>query len=128
MMAGVVYDAGALIAAERNSRWMWALHKAALADHVVPVVPAPALAQVWRGGATQASLGRLLRGCDIAGFPSEDAKSVGVILAKAGTSDVVDAHVLLIALRREAVIVTSDPNDIGHLNDAMGAKLAVKTI
>ena len=58
-MGGVTYDTGALIAAERNDRRMWALHAGLLAEEVVPVVPVPVLAEAWRGGARQASLVRL---------------------------------------------------------------------
>src|SRR5687767_10305525 len=60
---GVTYDTGALIAAERNDRAMWALHTGFLAEEVVPVVPAPVLAEAWRGGPRQASLVRLLALC-----------------------------------------------------------------
>ncbi len=46
-MAGVTYDTGALIAAERNDRRMWSLHAGFLAEEVAPVVPAPVLAGAW---------------------------------------------------------------------------------
>ncbi len=62
-MAGVTYDSGALIAGERNDRRMWALHVGFLAEEVVPVVPAPVLAETWRGGSRQASLSRMVAGC-----------------------------------------------------------------
>ena len=60
-MAGVTYDTGALVAAERNNRRMWALHAGFLAEEVVPIVPAPVMAEAWRGGARQASLHNSLR-------------------------------------------------------------------
>ena len=62
---GITYDARALLAAEANRVDMWALHRDALRHQVRPVVPAPVLAQAWRGG-PQHNLSRLLRGCDIA--------------------------------------------------------------
>ncbi len=49
-MSGVTYDAGALVAADRNDRRMWALHAGFLAEEVSPTVPAPVLAEAWRGG------------------------------------------------------------------------------
>ena len=52
-MPGVTYDTGALVAAERNDRAMWALHAGFLAEEVVPTVPAPVLAEAWRGGGRQ---------------------------------------------------------------------------
>lgn len=127
-MPGVVYDAGALIAAERNDRRMWALHKAAHIARIVPIVPAPVLAQVWRGGAQQASLGRLLRGCDSIGLTPTDAKPLGAILARAGTSDVIDAHLVLVAMRTNATVITSDPHDIAHLATTLNTELAITTI
>ena len=43
-MNGVTYDTGALIAADRNDRRMWALHAGFLAE-VSPTVPTPVLAE-----------------------------------------------------------------------------------
>jgi hypothetical protein len=47
---GVTYDTGALIAADRGERRMWARHRALLTLREVPTVPAPVVAQSWRGG------------------------------------------------------------------------------
>ena len=58
-MSGLTYDTGALIAAERDNRLMWALHRAALARGVKVTVPAGALGEAWRGG-PQARLSMLL--------------------------------------------------------------------
>ena len=41
-MGGVTYGTGALVAAERNNRRMWALHAGYLAEVVIPAVPARA--------------------------------------------------------------------------------------
>ena len=49
-LTNLVYDTGALIAAERGERRMWALHAEALHRGVLPSVPAGVLAQAWRGG------------------------------------------------------------------------------
>jgi hypothetical protein len=48
-MGGVTYGTGALVAAERNNRRMWALHAGYLTEEVIPAVPAPVLAEAWRG-------------------------------------------------------------------------------
>jgi len=48
-----------LIAAERNVRRIWALHRRALERGLVPTVPAGVLGQGWRGG-PQAQMSRLL--------------------------------------------------------------------
>jgi hypothetical protein len=47
-MTRVVYDAGALIAAERNDRRMWLEHRVRLELGIVPAVPSPVVAQVSR--------------------------------------------------------------------------------
>jgi hypothetical protein len=52
----LVYDAGALIGAERNSVDLLALHDAALRAGVLPMVPAAVLGQVWRGNAFNKTL------------------------------------------------------------------------
>ena len=56
-LGGVTYGMGAPVAAERDNR-MWALHAGYLAEEVIPVAPAPVLAEAWRGGSRQASLAR----------------------------------------------------------------------
>jgi hypothetical protein len=110
----VVYDAGALVAAERSDRMMWAIHRAYLTASVIPVVPAPVVAQVSRS-AKQVQLHRLLAGCEIVPFQARDAHEVGRLLAKAKRSDVVDAAVVCLALARRAEIVTGDPDDLAAL-------------
>jgi len=62
---GVTYDTGALVAADRGERRIWARHKALLALREVPTVPAPVVAQGWRGESRQARLARLLVGCEV---------------------------------------------------------------
>ncbi|MFY9807689.1 MAG: hypothetical protein WCC65_09550 [Pseudonocardiaceae bacterium] len=47
-MSGVVDDAGALIAAERNDRSFWADHRVRLEQGTIPVTPAAVVAQVSR--------------------------------------------------------------------------------
>jgi hypothetical protein len=116
---GITYDSGALIAAERGSRELWALHRRALERGVLPTVPAPALAQAWRSG-RQAQLGHLLRGCRVAEFGERDARATGAALGASGTEDVVDVGVVVGAGVRGDVIVTSDPRDLEIVAAAAG--------
>jgi len=46
-------------------------------------------------------------------------------LARTGTSDVVDAVVVTVALRNEAVILTGDPDDMKRLVSASGREAVV---
>ncbi len=93
-MGGVTYDTGALVAAERNDRKMLELDSRLIAEEVVPVVPAPVLAQAWRGGARQAGLARVLRMCDIEPLSEELAKSVGILVSQSGHDGIVDVAVV----------------------------------
>lgn len=127
MAGGVTYDTGALIAAEAGQRDLWALHATALKRGVRPVVPANVLAQAWRGGA-QVQLSRLLRGCRIEELDEPLARAAGTALGLAGTTDVTDAVVVVGALRRNDLVVTSDIGDIIHLATVLGQKLRTHAV
>ena len=122
-MNGLVYDAGALIAAERRDRRFLAFHDEALAAGVRPVVPVVVLAQAWRGG-PQPMLSRVLRGCRIVPDDERVGRAAGATLSSAGSADVVDAIVVVTAARDNAVVVTSDPADLAHI--AEGADLILR--
>lgn len=124
----LVYDTGALIGLARGDRAAWALHTAVLARHVAPIVPAPVLAQAWRGGPRQTLLARALAGCELVALTAAVAYEVGVLLAVARTADIVDATVVLAATMRGAAVLTSDPGDLSHLADAHGSKIPMHAI
>lgn len=125
---GVTYDTGALLAAERNDRRMWALHAGFLAEEVVPVVPAPVLAQAWRGGSRQANLARLLAMCLVEPMSDQQARAVGVLAGRARHDDIVDVTVVEGATRRRDGIVTSDPDHIAAVAEAARRRLRIETI
>lgn len=123
---GVTYDAGALIAAERSERRMWARHRAFLAGRVVPTVAAGVVAQTWKGGSRQAMLARLLVGCHVEALDERQARRVGPLAAKAVTTDVVDASVVEGALRRVDLVISSDRHDLEAIAAAAGRFLQVE--
>jgi predicted nucleic acid-binding protein len=125
---GVTYDTGALLAAERNDRRMWALHAGFLVEEVAPMVPAPVLAQAWRGGAKQASLSRLLALCEVEPMSEEQARAIGRLARSSRHEDIVDLAVVEGALRRRDAIVTSDPKDIERILAATGERLRVESV
>jgi hypothetical protein len=125
---GVTYDTGALLAAERNDRRMWALHAGFLAEEVAPTVPAPVLAQAWRGGAKQANLSRLLALCDIEPMSEAQARAVGRLASRSRHSDIVDLAVVEGALRRRDGIVTSDAGDIQRITAAIRERIPIESI
>ncbi|HEY2404845.1 MAG TPA: PIN domain-containing protein [Polyangiaceae bacterium] len=113
-MKSVVYDAGVLIAADRNERRVWAEHRVRLEAGVLPLVPAPVVAQASRSP-KQAQMRRFLRGCEIAVFDEADAHRSGALLGKSRTSDVVDASVATLAIRHHLDIVSDDADDLRRL-------------
>jgi hypothetical protein len=127
-MRGVTYDTGALVAADRNDRRMWALHAGFLAEEVAPTVPTPVLAEAWRGSARQASLSRFLALCEIEVLSGEQARAVGVLAGKSGHDDIVDVTVVEGATRRQDAIVTSNHIRIRKVADAVRAKLTIERI
>jgi predicted nucleic acid-binding protein len=120
-----VYDAGVLIAADRNDAMTWLKHRRRLQRGLVPFVPAPVVAQVSRSP-RQVHLQRFLATCKIVDFVDGDAHAVGHLLARAGTSDVIDAHVVLLAARTESNVITSDVSDIEVLAAHSGATVPVE--
>lgn len=120
----ILYDAAVLVAADRNERRAWAEHKVRLELGLLPLVPAPVVAQVSRSR-RQAQLRRFLTGCVIVPLGESEAHDAGRLIGLAGTSDVVDAAVVTMAIRRRAAILTSDEGDMKRLVSAAGADVAV---
>jgi hypothetical protein len=122
---GVTYDSGALIAADKGERRMWARHRALLLRRVVPTVPAPVVAQSWRGINRQALLARLLSGCAVESLDDTRARSAGVLAARAETADIVDACVVEGTLRRRDLVVSSDAGDLRSIASAVGEQIEI---
>jgi len=120
-MPGVTLDAGGLIALDRDDRRMVVLLARARETGAQVTVPAPALAQAIRRPERQVRLSRLIRqpGTDVIALGRVDATHVGRLLAASGTSDVVDAHVVICARRAGQPVVTSDPSDLRQLDPAL---------
>ena len=123
-MRPVVYDTGVLIAADRGQRRTWAEHRVRLEAGIIPLVPAPVIAQASRSP-KQAQMRRLLRGCEITPFDETTAHAAGSLLGKARTQDVVAASVVVLSIRRAADIVSADVKDISRLLSAARAKVMV---
>jgi hypothetical protein len=124
---GLTYDAGALIAAERGNRELWALHRRSLERGEAPTVPSGVLGQAWRGG-PQAQMSRLLAGCRVEDLNEARARSAGAACGAAGSSDVVDASVVVGAAARGDLVVTSDVGDLERLREAVGVAVRLRSI
>ena len=127
-MSGVTYDTGALIAGDRNDRRMWALHAGFLAVEAVVTVPAPVVAEAWRGGVRQANLARLLALCEVEDLSYAQARDVGILAGKANHDDIVDVTVVEGAARRRDAVITSNPTHITAIADATRTRLTIETI
>lgn len=120
----LLLDAGALIAVDRRERAVAAMLRVAQLDRMPVRTSAAVVGQVWRDGARQVNLTRVLAGVDVIDLTLDHGKRIGALLGVAGATDVVDAHVALIAVDGDDV-VTTDPDDIGALLDARKARATV---
>ncbi len=114
----IVLDSGALIAFERGNANMRALVRESLVRGVRLIVPAGVVAQVVHDTVRQVLVRALLRGPTTKIVPLDHAlaEASGVLCGRAGTSDVIDASVVLVARRERASVVTSDVGDLQRLD------------
>lgn len=114
----LILDAGAFIALGRDDRAMWRRLKAARRTGQLPVTHGGVVGQVWRGGgARQALLARALNGIDVRALDEQLGRRSGALLARTGTSDVIDAALVLLAEDTDH-IATSDLSDLRVLAEA----------
>lgn len=117
---GLVLDAGAFIAAERRDERMVALvaelHKA----RIPLVTSAGVVGQVFRGGTgRQVPVSFLLRQTTVVDLTYAMARVLGRMLGSTKTSDVIDAHVVLLARERDWTVITSDPDDLRRIDSGL---------
>lgn len=111
----LILDAGAFIALARDDRGMWRRLKAARTRGELPLTHGGVVGQVWRGrGARQALLARALDGIDVRALDEPLGRRAGALLARAGSADVIDAALVLLAEDTDH-IVTSDITDLREL-------------
>jgi hypothetical protein len=124
-MTALVLDTGALIALDRNDRTVWAMLRNAADDSAPVSVPAGVIAQAWRDGSRQALLARALPTATRSRSRERWHAPPGCCADSAGTADIVDASVALVAAARSqtgpTALVTSDPTDLRHLLRSLGA-------
>jgi len=118
----IVFDAGALVALDRNDRAVWVRLREAAQAGMVVLVPLGAFAQAWRGGSRQARLAQAMEHVEQVSF-DQLAREAGELCGRASTSDVVDASVALVAARPGVThVYTSDSADIEALLRALRVK------
>ena len=119
----LVLDAGAFLAAERSDRDLVARIKTSIATGRLIVTHGGVVGQVWRGGSgRQVAVSRLLANVDVIPLDERLGRRAGVLLARTGTADVIDAAVVLLAGDGDEIL-TSDPDDLHPLAVAYGAHI-----
>ena len=105
----------------RGDERMSALLEASPGTAVRFLVPAGVLAQAWRGGAQQGHLARFLKASVVEVLPLSDARAraAGVLCGLSGTSDIVDASVVILARKHRCAVVTGDPADLRALDPSL---------
>lgn len=123
----LILDTGALIAFERGARSVQAFLERAHREDIEVRTTTAAVAQAWRDPARQVALGRLLRGVDERELTRARSRAIGVLLARAKRTDVVDAS-LVDAAKDGDELLTSDPDDIAALAEAAGKTIVITRV
>jgi hypothetical protein len=123
----LVLDTGGLIAVDRLDRAVGAMLRVAQQDKIPVRTSAAIIAQVWRNGALQVNLARVLAGVDAANLDGAIGRSVGEILALSKTADVVDGHLGLVVHSGDTVL-TSDAEDIKKILAARKVGATVRRV
>jgi hypothetical protein len=110
----LLLHAGALIAIDRGDRKVGAMLRVAAAAGLPVRTSAAVVAQVWRGGPRNAQLAKVLAGVGVHALDPVTARPLGLLLGRAGTSDVVDGHIALLAAAGDRIL-TSDVSDLDRL-------------
>jgi hypothetical protein len=123
-VTAVILDAGALLAVDRGDRRMLARLLAARMTGDTLLTNPMIVAQAWRGDRRQAVLARFLRGVEVRSIDEATGRAAGRLLGMTGSSDPVDAALVLLAARGDR-IVTSDTGDLSILAEAAGLDLTL---
>lgn len=123
----LVLDAGALIAYEHGDPTVRAFLERASRTGVGVRTTTGAIAQVWRDGARQVRLIRLLQGVLEIELTRQRARRVGALLSSSGGHDVLGASVVDAATDGDEILTTS-PDGIMSLARNSGRNLIVTRI
>ncbi len=125
---GLVYGVGGLRAAARGDRVFWALHRAALASGIVPVIPASAIAEAFRTEARGDRLEGLLAGAVIEPVGEDGARRIGELAARADTADLVAVATAETAARRNCAVVAARQNALRSTANLLGHELVLYSV
>lgn len=125
---GLVYGVGALHAAARGDRMMWALHRAALSNGIVPIIPSVAVAEGFRTEARGDRLGELLDGTEIEPFAGDAARRTGELAARCDTSELAIVAVVEVADRRNCAVVAQRQAVLRSAASLLGHELVLYAV
>jgi len=116
------------MAVERGDRDVVAQVKRERLAGRTPVTCGGVVAQVWRGGhGRQAPVARLLAGVDIVPIDDGLGRRAGLLLARSGQSDAIDATVVCLAGDGDDIL-TSDAGDLRALAEAAEIHVELLTV
>jgi hypothetical protein len=124
----IVYGVGALKGAARGDRMIWALHRAALMNGIVPVAPALVVAEGFRTEARGDRLEMLLAGARIEELDYVQAREVGELASRIDASDLVSMDVVRTAERRNAAVVSERQPALKTASDLLGHDLVMYAV
>lgn len=123
----LVLDAGGLIAIDRRNQRARGLLVISQHQGIAVRTSGAVVAQVWRDGARQANLARLLGTLEVVSLDPTAGRRVGELLARTASADVVDAHLALL-VEPDDTVLTSDPGDLAHLLRARAVRARVEDV
>jgi hypothetical protein len=125
---GLVYGVGALHAAARGDRMMWALHRAALSNGIVPLIPAVAVAEGFRTEARSDRILELLDGTEVESFTAEAARRSGELAVRCDTSEMAVMAVIELADRRNCAVVAQRQTVLRNAATQLGHELVLYAV
>jgi hypothetical protein len=124
-VSALILDAGALVGVDRNDPDVAHLLRRAQQEGLELRTNPMVVAQVWRDRrGRQANLARLLQAVQVRPVQDPDGRQAGALLGRAGTSDPIDATVVLLADAGDRIL-TSDPGDLTALAEAARSRAVV---
>ena len=126
----LLLDAGGVSAIAEGHGVARAAIERARRDGWIVAIAAPVLAEVHTGRRDHAHIDRVVNAVDtILPTSADRARQAGELRSMSGVRDVVDAIVVAEAVAAPpALVMTSDPDDIGRLIDASGAGARIRVL
>ena len=123
-----IFDAGVFIAIENGDQLMRRRLEDARRSGIPLKTHGGVVAQVWRGGTRgQARLARVLQSVETVPLDEELGRRAGILLARCGMSDAIDAALVAMAFHGDEII-TSDPHDLITLVAASQRRINITPI